>query len=355
MKGPAYLVSRRLMARGEKASLTPAIRFRPTLVKPFLIAAAFLCGWILVKYTPIVLDLDFILWPLLSILGLPALFLYIPSVGGFDRDHFIYPLRDGYKASPEVVTALISLGRLDELLCYHRYAESFGSRCVLPKISKGNGYSSVLSAVKNPVLSQGYERYVPNDIRLDEASLTFITGPNSGGKTALCKTIAQVQLLAQAGCYVPAEVAEVTVADKVFYQAPAISHLDDEEGRFGTELRRTKEIFLNTSPKSLVLLDELSEGTTYEEKLEISRAILDGFVQIGNATMLVTHNHELAEQYRTNKLGQFLQVDFVGDTPTYKLVEGISKVSRADIVARKIGFAREDIERSLKQRGFYRE
>ena len=87
--------------------------------------------------------------------------------------------------------------------------------------------------------------------RSGAARLGFVTGPNSGGKTAFCKTLAQVQLLAQIGCYVPATDAEMAVADRIYYQAPETGSLADLEGRFGIELQRTKEIFLATTPRSL--------------------------------------------------------------------------------------------------------
>lgn len=182
--------------------------------------------------------------------------------------------------------------------------------------------------------------------------LTFVTGPNGGGKTAFCKTIAQAQLLAQIGCYVPAERAQLSVADRIFYQVPESNSLVDREGRFGTELQRTKAIFFASSPKSLVILDELAEGTTYQEKLEISRTILGGFHQVGNNTILVTHNHELAEQFQKRDVGLYRQAEFVHNSPTYRLIEGISRVSHADKVARRIGFAKEDIEKHLAERGY---
>jgi DNA mismatch repair ATPase MutS len=146
---------------------------------------------------------------------------------------------------------------------------------------------------------------------------------------------------------VPAVEAEMTVADRLFYQVPEISHLSDGEGRFGTELRRTKDIFLAASPRSLVIMDELSEGTTHEEKIEISMSILDGFHQKGNSTVLITHNHELVDRYQKKRIGMARQVEFKDEHPTYRVIEGISRVSHADRVARKIGFAKEDIARYL--------
>jgi DNA mismatch repair ATPase MutS len=184
---------------------------------------------------------------------------------------------------------------------------------------------------------------------LEDEKLVLVTGPNSGGKTAFCKTITQIQLLAQCGCYVPAKSATLTVADKIFYQAPEISHLNDGEGRFGTELKRTKAIFLATTAKSLVVLDELSEGTTFEERMESSTNVLNGFYRKGNSTILITHNHQLVDDMVKDGIGLAKQVEFANDAPTYRLIPGISRVSHADRVAKKIGFSKEDIDNYLNE------
>jgi DNA mismatch repair ATPase MutS len=146
---------------------------------------------------------------------------------------------------------------------------------------------------------------------------------------------------------VPAQAATLTVADRIFYQVSEVSHLNDGEGRFGTELKRTKDIFLATTPKSLVVLDELSEGTTFEEKMESSSNVLNGFYRKGNSTILITHNHQLVDNFVRQGIGLPRQVEFANDAPTYKLIAGISRVSHADRVAKKIGFSKEDIEHYL--------
>ena len=139
----------------------------------------------------------------------------------------------------------------------------------------------------------------------------------------------------------------MSVADKIFYQVPEISHLADGEGRFGTELKRTKEIFLSSTANSLVVLDELSEGTTFEEKMESSTNVLNGFYRKGCNTILITHNHQLVDHFMHEKIGVAKQVEFGADLPTYKLIDGISRVSHADRVAKKIGFSKQDIDNYL--------
>lgn len=351
MEGPAYLTERAIKTRAEKWLLTPAIKFRPTLFKPRLIITLLIALGLLLHYAP-ALGVARAAMPALLVFLFPSFMLYGPVIGGFDRDSIIYPLRDGYRNSRDVQQALEALGQIDELLSFHRYAKAFGSVTVLPTLIDTDQHAMVLKTVRNPILGKGNADYVPNDINLNGARITFITGPNGGGKTAFCKTIAQVQLLAQIGCYVPAEAAQVSVADRIFYQVPESNSLADREGRFGTELQRTKAIFFASSPRSLVILDELAEGTTYQEKLEISRTILGGFYQVGNNTILVTHNHELAEQFQKRDVGLYRQAEFVHSSPTYRLVEGISRVSHAEKVARRIGFAKEDIERHLVERGY---
>jgi hypothetical protein len=351
MKGPVYLTERAIRTKAEKWLLAPAIKFRPTLFKPRLIITLLIAMGLLLHYAP-ALGVSRHAMPVLMVVLLPSLLLYGPLIGGFDRDSIIYPLRDGYRDSRDVQQALEALGQIDELLSFHRYAKAFGSSTVLPTLIESDQHAMVLKTVRNPILGKGNVDYVPNDINLNGARLTFITGPNGGGKTAFCKTIAQVQLLAQIGCYVPAEQAQVSVADRIFYQVPESNSLADREGRFGTELQRTKAIFFASSPRSLVILDELAEGTTYQEKLEISRTILGGFYQVGNNTILVTHNHELAEQFQQRDVGLYRQAEFIHGSPTHRLIEGISRVSHADKVARRIGFAKEDIERHLAERGY---
>ena len=347
MRGPVYRTEKALLTRAEKGFFTPAIKFRPSLFKPVGLTLMVVVMLLILEFVPLALEMAASIAPVFWLFLLPLGLVYIPIVGGFDRDSCIYPLREIFKKSPEVQHTLDSLGKLDELMSFCRYRQAFAHPVSLPCVQDAERHSLVLKGVRNPVLAKEDAGYVPNDIDLGDTRLTFITGPNSGGKTAFCKTLAQTQLLAQIGCYVPAAEATLTVADRIFYQVPEISHLTDGEGRFGTELKRTKAIFLASTPRSLVIMDELSEGTTNEEKMEISVSILDGFKEKGSSTILITHNHELVDFYQRKDVGLARQVEFKNENPTYRLVEGISRVSHADRIAKKIGFSRDDIANYL--------
>jgi energy-coupling factor transporter ATP-binding protein EcfA2 len=347
MKGPVYRSEKRILTRAEKGLLTPAIKFRPTLFKPVGLTLAFVLLVLLFQFVPFALEMAASITPVFWLFLLPLSLVYIPIVGSFDRDGCIYPLRDTFRTSEDVQRTIDALGQLDELMSFCRYREAFVHPTCLPTIETAERHALNIAKARNPVLAKEDPSYVGNDLSLDVERLSFVTGPNSGGKTAFCKTLAQIQVLTQSGCYIPADRATMTVADRIFYQVPEISHLTDGEGRFGTELKRTKAIFLASTPRSLVIMDELSEGTTNEEKLEISVSILDGFREKGNSTVLITHNHELVDFYQRRAVGQARQVEFRNELPTYRLIEGISRVSHADRIAKKIGFSKDDIAKYL--------
>ena len=349
MVGPIYNTEKGFETKQErKGSYIPATIFKPQMFKPLLIGLVIVAVWLLSQVISYgIPGLSFGGGAMSGAILAPLLLAYFPVIGSYDRDNCIIPLRDEFKKSQVLGDALDALGQLDELLSIIKFSEKFPSTTILPTMAETEQHSIHLVDAKNPVLGMENETYVGNDFTLEDEKLVFVTGPNSGGKTAFCKTITQIQLLAQIGSYVPAQVANLSVADKIFYQAPEISHLDDGEGRFGTELKRTKDIFVASTAKSLVVLDELSEGTTFEEKMESSGNVLDGFYRKGNNTILITHNHQLVDVFIDKGEGIAKQVEFLNDEPTYKLIDGISRISHADRVAKKIGFSKQDIDNYL--------
>ncbi|MDT8407785.1 MAG: DNA mismatch repair protein MutS [Methylococcales bacterium] len=351
MQGPVYISERGIQAKTEhKKHWSPALIFTPRIFKPVLIGLIALAIWAVLEFFPsqfFNISADSV--AIGGVFFFPLLLIYFPIVGGFDRDNAIIPLRDIYRGDADVAQALDTLGQIDELLALVQWSDTFASKLTLPELLDADHHQIELTQAKNPVLAKDNPDYVGNDLQMVKQRLILITGPNSGGKTAFCKTLTQIQLLAQIGAPIPATRAVMTVADRIFYQAPEISHLDDGEGRFGAELKRTRDIFIASSKHSLIALDELSEGTTFEEKLEASLNVLEGFYRKGCSILLITHNHQLVDELLKRGMGEARMVEFLPEGPTYKLIPGISRVSHADRVAEKVGFSKAHIEKLLQQ------
>ncbi|WP_292979271.1 MutS-related protein [Nitrosomonas sp.] len=349
MHGPIYISDGKFLTKEEKPKL-PMLRFRPSMFKwPFIsFFVAFMAGFLLFfQNTLEELGASYVGYGLM-ILIIPIIPIILQAVSASDRDSVIYPLQRLFRKNPELAQAIEALGMLDELLALHRHARSIPGDSVLPEIVSDNRHILVASKARNPLLARARPDYIPNDIVLENNKhLLIVTGPNSGGKTAYCKTIVQIQLLAQAGAYVPAAQARVVPAEHIFYQIPDPGQLDEGMGRFAHELKQTREIFFNSTPRSLVVLDELAEGTTFEEKMTLSEYVLKGFYQLGATTILVTHNHELCERLQKESIGNYLQVEFASEKPTHRLIPGVSRISHADRIASALGFSKEDVASHL--------
>lgn len=350
MQGPVYSSGGKFKTKKEKSALDLYSRFRPALLKiiPMLIFFSASYGILLFFETLMPqFGASHIGYGILALTA-PVLPIILLAMGVSDRDSIIYPLRKQFRESPELARVVEALGMLDELLSFYRYGQASVGDKTLPEILDEKQHRLIVSQARNPLLIKVISDYVPNDIHLDLIGrVLIITGPNSGGKTAYCKTVVQIQLLGQIGCYIPATHGQLVPAEHIYYQVPDPGQLSAAMGRFGHELKRTREIFFNATQSSLVVLDELSEGTTFEEKMTISEYILKGFHKLGASTLLVTHNHELCERLQSDGIGRYLQVEFMPQGPTHRLIEGISKVSHADRVASAIGFSQKDIEEHL--------
>ena len=350
MRGPVYPAEGKFRTREEKPRYSPLPRFRPSIFKIFPMLFVLIAVSVALFFFQDVLasfGVGYLGYGIL-VLAVPVLPVVLIAIAASDRDSVIYPLRKQFKHSPELARALEALGMIDEILAFHRYSQSIGGNVTLPEILKSDRHFLSVTEARNPLLARSHPNYVPNDILLDDAGrLLVITGPNSGGKTAYCKTVVQIQLLGQIGCYIPAVAARLVLAEHIFYQVPDPGHLDEGIGRFGHELKRTREIFFSSTAQSLVVLDELSEGTTFEEKMELSEYVLAGFYKLGASTLLVTHNHELCERLQAKGIGRYLQGEFLPGGPTYRLIPGVSRVSHADRVAAALGFSKEDVEKHL--------
>lgn len=144
------------------------------------------------------------------------------------------------------------------------------------------------------------ERYVPNDIYLDteKQQIMIITGPNMAGKSALLRQTALIVLMAQIGCFVPAESARIGLVDKIFTRVGASDNISLGESTFMVEMTEAANILNNVSPRSLVLFDELGRGTSTYDGISIAWAIVEYLHEHTKArarTLFATHYHEMNE------------------------------------------------------------
>ena len=160
-----------------------------------------------------------------------------------------------------------------------------------------------LKQARHPVIETQLpigESYVPNDIYLDseKQQIVIITGPNMAGKSALLRQTALVVLMAQMGCFVPAESARIGLVDKIFTRVGASDNISLGESTFMVEMTEASNILNNVTPRSLVLFDELGRGTSTYDGISIAWAIVEYLHENPRAkarTLFATHYHELNE------------------------------------------------------------
>ncbi len=157
-----------------------------------------------------------------------------------------------------------------------------------------------IDAGRHPVLDvtlpQG--EFVPNDcVQSPEAGMILlITGPNMSGKSTYIRQVALITLLAQAGSYVPAEAAEIGIADRIFARVGASDELSRGQSTFMVEMVETARILNTATSRSLVILDEIGRGTSTYDGLSLAWAITEHLhEQIGCRTLFATHYHELTQ------------------------------------------------------------
>ena len=177
---------------------------------------------------------------------------------------------------PQIQINANLLAHIDCLLGFAKVSED--NLYVRPEVDEGD-VIDILQG-RHPVIETQMplgERYVPNDVYLDteKQQVMMITGPNMAGKSALLRQTALIVLLAQIGCFVPAERAKIGLVDKIFTRVGASDNLSLGESTFMVEMTEAADILNNVSPRSLVLFDELGRGTSTYDGISIPWAIVE--------------------------------------------------------------------------------
>lgn len=200
---------------------------------------------------------------------------------------------------PQIQLDANLIAHLDCLLGFAQVAEE--NQYVRPQIDATDVLD--IKQGRHPVIEMQLplgETYVPNDIYLDteKQQVMMITGPNMAGKSALLRQTALIVLLAQIGCFVPAERAKIGLVDKIFTRVGASDNISLGESTFMVEMTEAADILNNVTNRSLVLFDELGRGTSTYDGISIAWAIVEYLHEHPKSqarTLFATHYHELNE------------------------------------------------------------
>ncbi|XP_051937293.1 DNA mismatch repair protein Msh6 isoform X1 [Hippocampus zosterae] len=218
-------------------------------------------------------------------------------------------------------TAVECIAVLDVLLALSRYSQGGDGPMTRPQVVLPDGDEQVapfleLAGSRHPCVTKTFfgDDFIPNDIYIgcpggsedgeeqkSHASCVLVTGPNMGGKSTLMRQCGLVIVLAQLGCFVPAESLRFTPVDRVFTRLGASDRIMAGESTFFVELSETACILHHATKNSLVLLDELGRGTATYDGTAIACAVVKELAEnICCRTLFSTHYHSLVEDYANN-------------------------------------------------------
>ena len=246
------------------------------------------------------------------------------------------------------------IARLDCLQSFSSIALKFNYR----RASITNNLELSIKEGRHPVIEHQLplgEQYIPNDVYLhpNDQQIIIITGPNMSGKSAILRQTALIVLMAQIGCFVPAQEANIGIVDKIFTRVGASDNLSLGESTFMVEMIETAGIVNNISDRSLVILDEIGRGTSTYDGISIAWSLVEFLHTNKHAkpkTMFATHYHELnelADKFPRIK-NYNVAVKETGNKVIFlrKLMEGGSQHSFGIHVAKMAGMPTEIIKRA---------
>lgn len=246
------------------------------------------------------------------------------------------------------------VARIDVLSCFGSTASA--NRYTRPVIDDGTVID--IKGGRHPVIETQLppgEPYIANDVYLDneQQQIIIITGPNMSGKSALLRQTALIVLMAQMGCFVPADSAKIGIIDKIFTRVGASDNISTGESTFMVEMNETASILNNVSDRSLILLDEIGRGTSTYDGVSIAWSIAEYLHEhpLYRAKVLfATHYHELndmASQFPRIK-NYHVSVKEINNKILFlrKLEEGGSEHSFGIHVARMAGMPKSVLKRA---------
>ncbi|MBO4861456.1 MAG: DNA mismatch repair protein MutS [Firmicutes bacterium] len=260
-------------------------------------------------------------------------------------------LRDEIKALASVIQEDSYALACADVLC--SYAEvSVKNAYVRPTVTLGD--EIVIKKGRHPVIENTIAdgRFVSNDVYIDRdnASMLLITGPNMSGKSTYMRQLALIVLMAQAGCFVPADEAEIGLCDRIYTRIGASDNLSMGQSTFFVEMSELAYILNTATPRSLIILDEIGRGTSTYDGLSIAWAVVEHLTEpkLKARTLFATHYHELTALEGSVKGVKNLNVDVAEKDGNiiflHKIVEGSASRSYGIHVAKLAGVPRSVLD-----------
>ena len=201
----------------------------------------------------------------------------------------------------EVKKAITRLQKLAKSLSATDVLQSFATvseryQYVQPTMEVGT-HNLQIKEGRHPVVEKvlGHQEYIPNSVLMSpDEMLLLITGPNMSGKSTYMRQLALTVIMAQMGCFVPAESAELPIFDQIFTRIGASDDLIAGQSTFMVEMMEANQALRHATPNSLILFDELGRGTATYDGMALAQAIIEYIHKNVKAkTLFSTHYHEL--------------------------------------------------------------
>ncbi|KNC79982.1 hypothetical protein SARC_07637 [Sphaeroforma arctica JP610] len=259
--------------------------------------------------------------------------------------------------------AVACISEFDCLLSLHMCSMSLGEPRCRPILMESDDSTPPvldLKSMRHPTIAHRLsEGYVPNDtlLGLNEESkgapIVLLTGPNMGGKSTLLRQTCMAIVMAQLGCFIPAESCRMTLTDRIFTRIGANDNILAGQSTFMVELKETSNILQHATKNSLVILDELGRGTSTFDGYAIAFAVLKHLINdVGCRAMFATHYHMLCEEFKRERSVANMHMSCLVDedkrdvTFLYQLALGVCSKSYGMNVANMAGVPRQVIERA---------
>jgi len=245
----------------------------------------------------------------------------------------------------ELSQTLELMSEIDFIFAKAKYSIAIGG--IEPEINSDRFISA--KNIRHPLLIKTLGTVVPNDVETGRNfKVMVITGPNTGGKTVILKTVGTSVLMAKAGLHISAAEASIYPFTQVFADIGDEQSITQSLSTFSGHIKNIIEIVQNTDENTLILLDEIGAGTDPTEGTVLAEAIMDKIKDKGATAMVTTHFSELKSLAYTKEGYYNASVEFDTDSlaPTYKLLMGLPGKSNAIHIAQKLGLDEDIIQKA---------